>query len=63
MTERGAAIIALLEKPDPRELPPRGHNWTSEGSPVRHITMLDLPQRFTQLRRHDTHDISEVIEP
>lgn len=47
------ALMQLMAKPDPQDLPPRGHYVTQEGSPRRFELLSWLPNVYTQYQRGD----------
>lgn len=51
MTNKAAAILALLALPDPSDLEPRTHVLTVEGKPDRAVEYQSLPMRFTVYAR------------
>jgi hypothetical protein len=48
LTERGAAVMMLLEEPDPPDLPKRGTRLVNPGDPIqlRQARWAYLPQAF-----------------
>ena len=59
--ESRAALMALMEQPDPPELQHRGHRLTCAGDPrwQRRLKRL-LPNTYTQIILHERCDESEA---
>lgn len=61
MTEQQQSICALLEQPDPPDLPPRAHRLTQAGDPRRHRQWIRLALAHRAYR--DTSRISIDADP